>query len=124
MYPGAHAATTPDRPALVVEPSGEVVTYRELDERSNQLARLWRSHGLQTGDHVAVFMENHLRYFEVVWAALRSGLYLTAINSYLTAEEVGYILSDSGARSVVTSPAKATVARDALVHAPQQISEP
>jgi long-chain acyl-CoA synthetase len=119
MYPGAHAAATPDKPALVVEPSGEVLTYRELDERSNQLAHLWRSHGLQTGDHVAVFMENHPRYFEVVWAALRSGLYLTAINSYLTAEEVGYILSDSGARSVVTSPAKATVTRGALVHAPE-----
>jgi acyl-CoA synthetase (AMP-forming)/AMP-acid ligase II len=68
---------------------------------------------------VAVFMENHPRYFEVVWAALRSGLYLTAINSYLTAEELGYILRDSGARSVVTSPAKVTVARGALVHAPE-----
>ena len=119
MYPGAHAASTPDKPALIVEPSGEVLTYRELDERSNQLAHLWRSHGLQTGDHVAVFMENHPRYFEVVWAALRSGLYLTAINSYLTAEELGYILRDSGARSVVTSPAKVTVARGALVHAPE-----
>lgn len=118
MYPGAHALATPDKPALVVEPSGETITYRELNERSNQLAHLWRSHGLHPGDHVAVFMENHPRYLEVVWAALRSGLYLTTVNSYLTAEEVGYILDDSGARSVVTSPAKASVARASLEHAP------
>jgi acyl-CoA synthetase (AMP-forming)/AMP-acid ligase II len=118
MYPGTHAAATPDKPALIMEPSGDIVTYRELDERSNQLAQLWRSHGLNPGDHVAIFMENHPRYLEVVWAALRSGLYLTTVNSYLTAEEVGYILCDSGARSVVTSLAKATVARAALEHAP------
>lgn len=118
MYPGAHAATTPDKPALIMEPSGEVVTYRELDERSNRLAHLWRSSGLRTGDHVAVFMENHPRYFEVVWAALRSGLYLTTINSYLTAEEAGYILDDSAARSIVTSPAKAAIAKAALRDAP------
>jgi long-chain acyl-CoA synthetase len=99
-----------------MEPSGEVVTYRQLNDRSIRLARLWQSHGLRPGDHVAVFMENHPRYFEVVWAALRSGLYLTTVNSYLTSEEVGYILSDSGARSLVTSAAKASVARDALDH--------
>ena len=114
MYPGHHAQTRPDHPAVISEPSGEIVTYRQLDERSNQLAQLWHAHGMRRGDHVCVFMENHPRYFEVVWAALRSGLYLTTVNSYLTSEEVGYILSDSGARSLVTSAAKATVAQDAL----------
>ncbi|MCU4187471.1 AMP-binding protein [Acidiferrimicrobium sp. IK] len=98
--------------------SGEVVTYAELDERSTRLARLWQAEGLRRGDHVAVFMENHPRYFEVVWAALRSGLYLTSVNSYLTAEEVSYILHDSGCKSLVTSPAKAAVAAAALADAP------
>lgn len=118
MYPGIHAVTNPDKPALIMGRSGEVVTYRQLDERSNQLAQLWDSIGLRAGDHVAVFMENHPRYFEIVWAALRSGLYLTAVNSYLTPEEVGYILADSGARSVVTSQRKADVLRSALIDAP------
>ena len=103
MYPGAHAATRPDHPAVIMGRSGEVVTYRQLDERSNQLARLWRERGLVTGDHVAIFSENQPRLFEVMWAALRSGLYVTTINSYLSAEEVGYILQDSGARSLVTT---------------------
>lgn len=96
MYPGAHAATRPDHPAVIMGRSGEVVTYRQLDERSNQLARLWRERGLVTGDHVAIFSENQPRFFEVMWAALRSGLYVTTINSCLSAEEVGYILRTLG----------------------------
>ena len=97
--------------------SGATVTFRELDERSNQLARLWRSHGLDVGDHVAIFSENQPRFFEVMWAALRSGLYVTTINSYLSPEEVAYILNDSGAKSLVTTSAKATTASAALQEA-------
>lgn len=118
MYPGVHAANTPDKPALIMGGSGEVVTYRQLDQRSNQLARLWRDHGLRPGDHVAIFSENQPRYLEVMWAALRSGLYITTINSYLSAEEVAYILEDSASRSLVTTSAKADVATEALAQAP------
>jgi len=118
VYPGVHAANTPDKPALIMAGSGETVTYAELDRRANQLARLWREHGLSPGDHVAIFSENQPRYLEVMWAALRSGLYITTINSYLSAEEVAYILEDSGTRSVVTTSAKAEVAAEALSAAP------
>jgi acyl-CoA synthetase (AMP-forming)/AMP-acid ligase II len=119
MYPGVHAASTPDKPALIMGGSGEVVTYAELDQRSNQLARLWRDHGLGPGDHVAIFSENNARFLEVMWAALRSGLYITTVNSYLSAEEVAYILDDSGSRSLVTTTAKADVAAEALRDAPR-----
>ena len=118
MYPGIHAASRPDHPAVIMGQSGEVVTYRQLDERSNQLARLWRDRGLTRGDHVAIFSENQPRFFEVMWAALRSGLYVTTVNSYLSPEEVAYILNDSGARSLVTTNAKADVAAEALKNAP------
>ncbi len=92
--------------------SGDTLTYRELDERSNRLAHVFRSLGLERGDHIALFMENQIRYMEVVWAAFRSGLYLTAINSYLTAPEVAYIVDDCDAKLVVTSAAKADVATE------------
>jgi len=118
VYPGVHAASTPDKPALIMGSSGEVVTYAELDQRSNQLARLWRDHGLAPGDHVAIFSENNARFMEVMWAALRSGLYITTVNSYLSAEEVAYILEDSGSRSLVTTTAKADVAAEALRDVP------
>jgi long-chain acyl-CoA synthetase len=118
MYPGIHAAATPDEPALIMGRSGETITYAELDARSNQLAHLWHQRGVRRGDHAAIFMENHPRFLEVVWAALRSGLYLTTVNSYLTAEEVAYILNDAEVRTLVTSSSRAAVAAEALRAAP------
>ena len=103
MYPGHHARISPDKPATIVARTGEVLTYAELDARSNRLARLLWAEGLRPGDHLAVFLENHLRYFEVAWAALRSGLYLTTVNRYLTAAEAGYIVDDCGARVLISS---------------------
>ena len=101
-FPGTFARERPDHPAIVMAGTGETVTYRELDERSNQLAQLWHERGLRRGDHVAILLPNHLRYLEVVWAALRSGLYYTPVNWHLTAPEVAYIVGDCGASSVVT----------------------
>jgi acyl-CoA synthetase (AMP-forming)/AMP-acid ligase II len=83
--------------------SGEVVTYAEMDARSKQLAQLLCASGLRPGDHVAILLENHPRYFEVFWAAMRAGLYCTPINWHLKAEEAGYIVEDCGAAAVVTS---------------------
>jgi acyl-CoA synthetase (AMP-forming)/AMP-acid ligase II len=90
--------------------SGEVLSYRDLDERSNRLAHELRAQGLERGDHVALFMENQVRYMEIAWAALRSGIYITAINSFLTAPEVAYIIDDCDARLVFSSRAKGEVA--------------
>ena len=107
MYPGDYVESTPDKPAVIMGTAGAVLTYRELDERSTQLARLLREAGLRRGDHIALFMENQLRFPEVIWAALRSGLYVTAVNSFLTAPELSYIVNDCQARAFVTSAAKA-----------------
>ncbi len=109
-YPGIHAANRPDHPAVIMATSGEVLSYGELDERSNQLARLLRAQGLGRGDHIALFMENQIRYMEVVWAGLRSGIYVTAVNSFLSPDEVTYILNDCDARVIISSRAKAEVA--------------
>ena len=103
MYPGTWAEQTPDKAAVIDAASDEQTTYRELNDRSNQLAQLMWDKGLRPGDHAAIFMENNLRYFDVMWAALRSGLYLTTINRYLTDEEAGYILDNCEARILITS---------------------
>ncbi len=97
MQPGDHVATKGDSPAVVMAESGAVVTYRQLDERSKQLAQLLWDRGLRPGDHIAILLENNPRYFEVYWGAQRSGLYTTPINSHLKAEEAGYIIEDCGA---------------------------
>ena len=99
----AHAQATPDRPAVVMHESGAVRTYRQLDEASARLARALRQRGQRDGDHVAVLLENHIEFFEVVWAALRAGQYVTPINWHLTADEAGYIVADSDASVLVTT---------------------
>jgi long-chain acyl-CoA synthetase len=117
MYPGTFAARTPDKDAIVMG-SGQRVSYRELDERSMRLAQLLHSRGLRAGDHIAIFAENHPRYYEVYWAALRSGLYLTAVNRHLKADEAAYLVNDSGSTVVITTAALAEVAAEMLEHVP------
>src|SRR5215217_2548321 len=90
MHPYLHAQTHPDKPAYIMAASGETVTYRQLDRQSNRIAQLFRSLGLKAGDHVALFLENNARFFEICWGAQRSGLIYTAISSRLTAAEVDY----------------------------------
>ncbi len=119
MFPGHWARVHPDKAAVVNTATGESRTYRELDERSNRLAQLFHAQGLRRGDHVALLMENHVAYFDVAWAALRSGMYLTAVNRYLTTEEAGYIVGDCEARVVVSSRAMAEVAEGLAEHAPR-----
>lgn len=112
MHPCLHAESTPDKPAYIMASTGQAVTYKELEERSNQGAHLFRSRGLKPGDAIAIFMENNPRYFEICWAAQRSGLYFTCISSRLTAEEADYIVGDSGAKLFVTSLDKKDVAAE------------
>ena len=103
MHPHIHAKNNPDKPAFIMANSGEVVTYKELDERSNKIANLFRSKNLNSGDHIAIFMENNVRFTEILWAAQRSGLYYTPISSRLTASEVEYIIRDCEAKLIITS---------------------
>jgi long-chain acyl-CoA synthetase len=118
MYPGPYAQKFADRPAFIMASSGEAVTYAELEARSNQLAHLLRSQGLQRLGHYAVFMENNSRYVESCTAGERSGLYYTCINGYLQADELAYILNNSESRLLITSIDKLAVARQALADCP------
>jgi len=118
LYIADFASSRPDHPAVVMGGSGERVTYRELDRRSLKFARALFELGLRPGDHYAVVMENHPAYYEVVWAGLRSGLYVTAVNSHLTPGEAGYVVDDCGAQVVVTSSGLAELAEGLVPHTP------
>ncbi len=110
MHPSVHARATPDKAAYIMAASGETVTYGQLAARSNQGAHLLRSLGIQAGDAISIFMDNNPRYYEVLWAAQRSGIRFTCISSKLTAGEVEYIVSDSGSKVLIASAAVADVA--------------
>jgi long-chain acyl-CoA synthetase len=112
MHPSHFAVTHPDRPAIIMADTGKTVTYVELDRKSNQIAHLLRGLGLVAGDVVAVMMENREDVFLVAWAAQRAGLYWTSIASKLVANEVEYILQDSGAKVLLASRQIAVVAAE------------
>jgi long-chain acyl-CoA synthetase len=119
MYAGRFAVERADAPAFVMAGTGESVSYAEFDARTNRLAHLLRAQGLKRLDHYAVFMENNSRYLESCGAGERSGLYYTCVNSYLTPEELAYILQNSEAQVLVTSAVKREVAAEALKSCPR-----
>ena len=97
------AVATPDKPAVIMYPSGTVVTFGELEARANRLAHLFRKAGLVEGDAVAILMENNAHMHAVMWAARRAGLYYVPINTHLTAAEAAYIIDNSAAKAIVGS---------------------
>src|SRR6478735_1293880 len=64
-------------------------------------------------------MENNNRHLEACGAGERSGLYYTCVNSYLTAGELAYILTNSESRILITSIAKLEVTREAIKECPK-----
>lgn len=98
--------------------SGFVQTYAELDAAANRLSQLLRATGLQPGDHVALCLENHPRFLEMIWGCHYAGLIYTAASSRLTSEELSYIINDCGARVFITSAYKASQATEVLPTTP------
>ncbi len=105
MHPGIYAATTPDKPAVIMAGSGETVSYRQLDDRANRASRLFATLGLVPGDHVAFQIGNEPALFDVLWGAHRAGLVYTAISTRLGPEETAYIVGNCDARVVVVGAA-------------------
>lgn len=98
--------------------SGEVVSYAAYERSANQVAHLLRQTGLRRGDHLAIFMENDHRMLLSEGGAERTGVLYTCVNSYLSSEEVAYIVNDSGSKVVITSTAKAAVAAELPARCP------
>ena len=117
-HPSIHAQTQPDKIAYQMAGTGKAITYRELDQHSNQGAHLLRSLGVKAGDHIAFLIENRLDFMEICWAGQRSGVYFTAISRYLTQDEIAYIVRDCGARVLITSPKCADAVTGLVSEAP------
>ncbi|MEU6752060.1 AMP-binding protein [Spirillospora sp. NPDC046719] len=81
---GRQAELRPDAIA-VIESDGRTVTYGELDARSRHLAAAL---GMSPGERIAVQMPNGAALLEVAWAAQRSGLYYTPVNTHLRPSEI------------------------------------
>ena len=116
-----HAQAHPDKPAVILHPSGTIVSFADLEIRANQLAHCFRDAGLRDGDTVAVVMENNAHLHAVMWAARRCGLYYALINTHLTPPEAAYILADSGAKAIIGASATRATCENLADHLPGEL---
>lgn len=106
------AAAEPDLTAIIAADDRKI-TYGELFAEVNRL-----SHGLRktlnVGDTVAIVMTNSPGMVAMYLACMQSGLYLVTLNYHLTAPEIEYIVTDSGAKVVVASERVESVVKNAV----------
>ncbi|WP_375775825.1 AMP-binding protein [Bradyrhizobium sp. ma5] len=103
-----HARRTPDRCALKYR--GEDVSYADFDLRIRQVGSWLAARGIAPGDVVAVLMKNSTAFLELVFATSHIGAVFLPINYRLSADEVGYIVGNSGARLLVADEEFAAIA--------------
>ena len=72
--------------------------HAELDRRQRRAAAGLLELGIQAGDCIAILMRNDIAFMEASFAAQTLGAYAVPINWHFKAEEIGYILADSGAK--------------------------
>ncbi|MBA2609970.1 MAG: AMP-binding protein, partial [Actinobacteria bacterium] len=95
----AHAAARdPDRIAVYSQYGDRA--YGDLNANANRIVRVLRDFGVQYGDRVALLCRNRGEFAEVAAATARGGYWLTAVNWHLTADEVNYVVEDSGAKAL------------------------
>ena len=95
----AFAAQKPDEPALIDE-SG-TTTWAELDDRVNRLVHALRGRGLRAHDTIALVCGNRREFFEVFLAAAHGAWVVVPVNWHWTADELAYVVDNSGATAVI-----------------------
>jgi fatty-acyl-CoA synthase len=103
-----HARRTPDRRALKYR--GENVSYAEFDCRIRRVGAWLAARGIGPDDVVALLMKNSTAFLELVFATSHIGAVLLPINYRLSADEVGYIVGNSGARILIADEDLADIA--------------
>jgi O-succinylbenzoate-CoA ligase len=95
------AELSPNLEGLVEVESGRRLSYAELNLRSNRTAALLRALGVGRGDRVALLLPNGAEYVESFFAAAKIGAIVVPLNWRLVADELAFILKDSGATVLV-----------------------
>ncbi|MEM7466679.1 MAG: AMP-binding protein, partial [Pseudomonadota bacterium] len=112
FHPKNHAKFSPGKVAYIIPEDDVFVTYRELDEKSNQIAHTFRALGLNIDDGIAFLVENRQGFFEICWAAQRAGLHYTPISTHLGVSEITYIVTNCEAKLFIVSARFKEIAED------------
>jgi long-chain acyl-CoA synthetase len=113
-HPRAIAAATPDKPALIIVDQGVSISYGELVRRSDQAGHLFAALDVKQGDTIAIMIENHVRYPELIWSAKNSGIRYVAVSTHLNGADAAYVIEDCGATLLITSKSCAPLANEAI----------
>ncbi|MCI3986322.1 surfactin non-ribosomal peptide synthetase SrfAA [Bacillus vallismortis] len=105
------AAKTPDQPALQYE--GKSLTYRELNERANRLARGILSLGAGEGKTAAVLCERSMDMIVSILAVLKAGSAYVPIDPEHPIQRMQHFFRDSGAKVLLTQKKLKALAEEA-----------
>jgi fatty-acyl-CoA synthase len=97
------AARVPEAEALVSRHQGVRLTYAQLDEQVDRLARALMTAGIERGDRVGVWSPNCVEWVLVQYATARIGAILVNINPAYRTSELAYALAQSGCRLLVSA---------------------
>lgn len=98
MEIAAVAAMEPERSAIISEQGNR--TFKELNDRANQISHMLRDKGYKEGDSIAILCSNRPEYIEVRFAAHRIGARLTTVNWHLADDEAAYIVDNCDAMAL------------------------
>lgn len=107
-----HVATDPHGPALVDE--NGITSWTELRERVTRLSRAMADRGIGSGDTIAVMMGNRRELYEILLAAAHTGFTVVPVNWHWVADELAYVVEDSGARALLVGDRFVDVATAAM----------
>ncbi len=99
IFDGVARVIAPDHPALIH--GARVVTWGELDQRTNRLARGLIAGGAQPGDKLAFYLRNHPAYIEGVVAGFKARQTHVNVNYRYVADEVRYIFENADTAAVI-----------------------
>ncbi len=100
----SRAALHPDRAAVIVERTGETLTYAELNALTNRIAHFLTGLGVRPGDRVALALRSEPLYLAVYYAVSKIGAILIPLNTRLTASELRFQLEDAEPRLLLRDP--------------------
>jgi amino acid adenylation domain-containing protein len=99
------SVTAPDGPAVV--DGSHSLTYRELEDRANQVAHLLIGLGVERGDRVALYLDKSIGSVVGIYGVLKAGAAYVPLDPHAPAARLGYVAGNCGARWVVSAAAKA-----------------
>lgn len=94
----------PQEPAIIVRHQSARLTWAELDERVEMLARGLLACGLAPGDRIGIWSPNRLEWVLTQFASARAGLILVTINPAYRVTELEYALRKVGCRALILAP--------------------